>query len=82
MEKYDLLIVGSGIVGSSLAFYSSKNNKKVLIVEKNFTGFNSSGNAQGGLAPYLGNDNYVKKFHDNSYFLHKEFKKIFQIPEY
>ena len=78
MEKYDLLIVGSGIVGSSLAFYSSKNNKKVLIVEKNFTGFNSSGNAQGGLAPYLGNDNYVKKFHDNSYFLHKEFKKIFQ----
>ena len=78
MEKYDLLIVGSGVVGSSLAFYSAKNNKKVLIVEKNFTGFNSSGNAQGGLAPYLGTDNSIKKLHDNSYFLHKEFKNIFQ----
>ena len=78
MEKYDLLIVGSGIVGSSLAFYSSKNNKKVLIVEKNFTGFNSSGNAQGGLAPYLGTDNSTKKLHDNSYSLHKEFKKLFR----
>ena len=78
MEKYDLLIVGSGIVGSSLAFYSSKNNKKVLIVEKNFTGFNSSGNAQGGLAPYLGTDNSIKKLHDNSFSLHKEFKNIFQ----
>ena len=78
MEKYDLLIVGSGIVGSSLAFYSSKNNKKVLIVEKNFTGFNSSGNAQGGLAPYLGTDNSTKKLHDNSYSLHKEFKNLFR----
>ena len=53
MEKYDLLIVGSGIVGSSLAFYSSKNNKKVLIVEKNFTGFNSSGKCPRWLSTIL-----------------------------
>ena len=62
MKNYDLLIIGSGIVGSALSFYSSLQNKKVLVLEKNFAGYNSSGNAQGGLAPYLGNDLDIKKF--------------------
>ena len=74
MKNYDLLIVGSGIVGSALSFYSSIQNKKVLILEKEFAGYNSSGNAQGGLAPYLGNDAKIKKFHEYSYSLHAEFK--------
>lgn len=74
MKSYDLLIIGSGIVGSALSFYSSLQNKKVLVLEKNFAGYNSSGNAQGGLAPYLGNDLNVKKLHQYSYDLHTEFK--------
>ena len=60
MKNYDLLIIGSGIVGSTLSFYSSLQSKNVLILEKNFAGYNSSGNAQGGLAPYLGNDLNVR----------------------
>ena len=74
MKNYDLLIIGSGIVGSALSFYSSLQNKKVLVLEKNFAGYNSSGNAQGGLAPYLGNDLDIKKLHEYSYDLHTEFK--------
>ena len=56
MREFDLVIIGSGIVGSSLAYYSAKKDKKVLIIERNFTGYNSSGKAQGGLSPYLGDD--------------------------
>ncbi|MAV14843.1 MAG: glycine oxidase ThiO, partial [Chloroflexi bacterium] len=41
MREFDLIIIGSGIVGSSLAYYSSKKEKKVLIIEKNYSGFNS-----------------------------------------
>ena len=72
MKNYDLLIIGSGIVGSALSFYSSLQNKKVLVLEKNFAGYNSSGNAQGGLAPYLGNDLNIKKLHEYSYDLHTD----------
>ena len=77
MKNYDLLIIGSGIVGSALSFYSSLQFKNVLVLEKNFAGYNSSGNAQGGLAPYLGHDKKVKKFHEDSYSLHSEFKNNF-----
>ena len=34
MQKYDVLIVGSGPAGASLAYYLAKNNLKVLLVEK------------------------------------------------
>ena len=77
MKNYDLLIIGSGIVGSALSFYSSLQFKNVMVLEKNFAGYNSSGNAQGGLAPYLGHDKKVKKFHEDSYSLHSEFKNNF-----
>ena len=74
MREFDLIIIGSGIVGSSLAYYSSKKEKRVLIIEKNYSGFNSSGTAQGGLAPYLGDDNKVRDLHKESYNLHKNIK--------
>lgn len=72
MENFDLAIIGSGIVGSSLAYYSSKKEKKILIIEKNFTGYNASGNAQGGLSPYLGKDQRLKKIHLESFLLHSK----------
>ncbi len=74
MKGFDLIIIGSGIVGSSLAYYSAKKEKKVLIIEKNFSGFNSSGTAQGGLAPYLGDDQEIRDLHIESFTLHKNLK--------
>ena len=35
--KADAVIVGSGIVGMSLAISLSRQNKKVIIIEKNFS---------------------------------------------
>ena len=35
--KTDTIIVGSGIIGMSLANILSKNNKKVIIIEKNLS---------------------------------------------
>tara|TARA_B100001029_G_scaffold177353_1_gene181909 strand:+ start:16317 stop:17363 length:1047 start_codon:yes stop_codon:yes gene_type:complete len=74
MKEFDLVIIGSGIVGSSLAYYSAKKEKKVLIIEKNFAGYNSSGTAQGGLSPYLGDDKKIRDLHVESFNLHKELK--------
>ncbi|MEC7880895.1 MAG: FAD-dependent oxidoreductase [Chloroflexota bacterium] len=74
MKEFDLIIIGSGIVGSSLAYYSAKKKKEVLIIEKNFSGFNSSGTAQGGLAPYLGDDQEIRDLHIESFSLHKNLK--------
>jgi len=74
MKGFDLIIIGSGIVGASLAYYSTKKEKKVLIIEKNFSGFNSSGTAQGGLAPYLGDDQEIRDLHFEAFSLHKNLK--------
>ena len=35
--KTDAIIVGSGIIGMSLAIILSKNNKKTIIIEKNLS---------------------------------------------
>ena len=74
MREFDLVIIGSGIVGSSLAYYSAKKDKKVLIIERNFTGYNSSGKAQGGLSPYLGDDEKIRDLHIESFYLHRDLK--------
>ena len=34
--KTDTIIVGAGIIGMSLAIALSKNNKKIVIIEKKF----------------------------------------------
>jgi len=74
MREFDLVIIGSGIVGSSLAYYSAKKDKKVLIIERNFTGYNSSGKAQGGLSPYLGDDEKIRDLHIESFYINRDHK--------
>jgi protoporphyrinogen oxidase len=36
-HKYDIIIIGSGISGMSLAYYCAQENMKVLVIEKNKT---------------------------------------------
>lgn len=38
MQKYDVIIVGSGIAGMTAALYLKRQNKNVLIIEKNVVG--------------------------------------------
>lgn len=48
MQKYDAIIIGSGIAGMTSAIYLRRNNKKVLIIENNTPGgqLNKSSNIE------------------------------------
>ncbi|WP_421385058.1 glycine oxidase ThiO [Bacillus salacetis] len=48
-HTYDLIIVGGGIIGSSVAYQQSKLGKKVLIIDKNASGSEASRAAAGML---------------------------------
>lgn len=43
MKKYDVVILGGGIIGLSCAYYLTLENKKVALVEKNQIGSGASG---------------------------------------
>ncbi|MED1203571.1 glycine oxidase ThiO [Heyndrickxia acidicola] len=49
MKKYDVLIIGGGVIGSSIAFQLSKQGKKVAILEKNRLASEASSAAAGML---------------------------------
>ena len=36
MEKYDYLVVGSGLFGAICSYEAKKKGKKVLVIEKSF----------------------------------------------
>lgn len=48
-KNYDLIIIGGGIIGSSIAYQQSKAGKSVLILEKNELGSEASSAAAGML---------------------------------
>ncbi|MCP3740117.1 glycine oxidase ThiO [Rossellomorea sp. BNER] len=48
-NHYDVIIVGGGVIGSSIAFHLSKRGKKVLLVEKNQLATKASSAAAGML---------------------------------
>ncbi|OEH92953.1 glycine oxidase ThiO [Bacillus solimangrovi] len=49
LKKYEVIIVGGGVIGCSIAFYLSKAGKKVLLLEKDQIGLKSSSAAAGML---------------------------------
>ena len=46
-ERCDVIIIGGGIMGSAIAYYTSKMGKKVLVVEKNDQASGSAGATDG-----------------------------------
>lgn len=46
-KQYDIIVIGGGIMGSSVAYYSAKEGKKVLVVEKMDQASGSAGATDG-----------------------------------
>ena len=60
-KSCDILIVGGGIAGAISAYYQSKQGYKVIIVEKNLIGFNSTLENMGAVYSKLDTQNLAKK---------------------
>lgn len=52
MNKYDAIVIGGGIIGTSVAYQLSKRNKKVLIVERNDLCSGTSGSCDAYITPH------------------------------
>ena len=48
-EVHDIVVIGGGIIGASLAYYLAKAGQDVCVVEKGFVGSESSGRCAGGI---------------------------------
>lgn len=48
-EKADVLIIGGGIMGGSLAYFLAKSRKSVILLEKSHIGAEASGRNNGGV---------------------------------
>lgn len=51
-KKFDVVIVGGGIIGSSIAYYLAKENRKVAVLEANTIGGKSTSAAAGMLGAH------------------------------
>ncbi|AFZ46120.1 FAD dependent oxidoreductase [Cyanobacterium stanieri PCC 7202] len=56
MSNYDAIVVGAGLTGSALAYELAKQNRKVLLVEKNLNFSNGTVYSYGGIAYWCGTD--------------------------
>lgn len=56
MSSYDAIVVGAGLTGSGLAYELAKQNRKVLLVEKNLNFSNGTVYSYGGIAYWCGTD--------------------------
>lgn len=58
MKKYDQIVIGGGIIGSSLCYYLSKLGQKVLLIEKNDLCSGSAGATDGYITPHTKQPGY------------------------
>lgn len=65
MQKYDIIVIGSGISGLNFALRAAERNNKVLIITKKKMAEASTNFAQGGIAAVLSKlDDFKKHAHD------------------
>lgn len=71
MINYDWIVIGGGITGSALAYELSKQNFKVLLLEKDPIAENATRYSYGGLAYWSGTDELTKQLCQEGIELHR-----------
>ena len=54
-KNFDVIVIGAGVIGLCVSYYLTKNNLKVLIIDKGFINSSTSGSCSGNII--IGNRN-------------------------
>ena len=58
-EIYDVIIIGGGVIGISIAYKLSKSNIRCAIIEKNYLGNGATQAAAGVISPLFYGDDQI-----------------------
>jgi tRNA 5-methylaminomethyl-2-thiouridine biosynthesis bifunctional protein len=72
-KTYDTIIIGAGIAGASLAYTLTKQNQKVLVVDKNGIAFGGSGAAGAFVSPKIGKGSPLQTLTNEAFSFAKDF---------
>ncbi len=72
MATYDWIVIGAGITGSCLAYELSRQNYRVLLLEKDLTPNNATVYSYGGLAYWSGTDELTRQLCSEGIELHRQ----------
>jgi len=75
MKSYDVVVIGGGVIGTSVAYYLSKKGVKVALVEKGDIASGSSSRCDGGIVIYDKKPGFDTKLGYTSQLLFKELVK-------
>jgi len=59
-NEYDVIIIGGGIVGMATGYYLAKLGQRVLLLEKKYLGFGSTGRCIGGIRAQFSTEATIK----------------------
>ena len=79
MARYDVIVVGAGIIGAAVSYYSAKKGLKVALVDKKYPASGASGACNGGLS-YFGKSGKLLQDAYDSLILYRELAKELDYP--
>ncbi|MCF6244225.1 MAG: FAD-binding oxidoreductase [Sulfurovum sp.] len=81
MNYYDIIIIGAGIAGATVANTLKRKNQKVLVVDKNGIASGGSGAAGAFVSPKIGKGSSLQRLTNESFSFSKDFYKT-TCPKY
>ena len=73
LKTYDTIIIGAGIAGATLAYTLTKQNQKVLVLDKNGIATGGSGAAGAFVSPKIGKGSALQTLTNEAFLFAKEF---------
>jgi tRNA 5-methylaminomethyl-2-thiouridine biosynthesis bifunctional protein len=80
-DTYDIIIIGAGIAGATLAYTLTQKNQKVLVLDKNGIAFGGSGAAGAFVSPKIGKGSALQTITNEAFVYAKAFY-LSRCPEY